>query len=186
MSSTITTLLGAAEDLSSAEGATTTTSLMDEATVVHFYRTHAPAIFTHCRRLLRSTVAARDATQETFIRMLAKAPRHLDQDNLLRYLYRISTNICLNHLREERVLLQALRNLQSRNCHPSQDSGIADRDFAAQLLERCDELGAAIAVMHHIDGLSQIEIAETLQVTRRTVYNRLRRIEALARTLRDR
>jgi DNA-directed RNA polymerase specialized sigma24 family protein len=37
--------------------------------------------------------------------------------------------------------------------------------------------------MHYVDGMSQVEIAETLGITRRTVFNRLRKVARIARDL---
>jgi DNA-directed RNA polymerase specialized sigma24 family protein len=37
--------------------------------------------------------------------------------------------------------------------------------------------------MHYVDGMSQVEIAETMGITRRTVFNRLRKIARIARDL---
>jgi len=37
--------------------------------------------------------------------------------------------------------------------------------------------------MHYVDGMSQVEIAEVLGITRRTVFNRLRRLARIARDL---
>ncbi|HVR63159.1 MAG TPA: sigma factor-like helix-turn-helix DNA-binding protein, partial [Polyangia bacterium] len=63
------------------------------------------------------------------------------------------------------------------------ERGHADRQFAAALLDRCDDVGAAIAVLHYIDGMTQVEVADVLSITRRTVFNRLRRLESLAERL---
>ena len=37
--------------------------------------------------------------------------------------------------------------------------------------------------MRYVDGMSQVEIAETLGITRRTVFNRLRKVARIARDL---
>jgi predicted DNA-binding protein (UPF0251 family) len=37
--------------------------------------------------------------------------------------------------------------------------------------------------MHFVDGMTQVEIAATLGITRRTVFNRLKQLEKLARAL---
>ena len=58
-----------------------------------------------------------------------------------------------------------------------------DREFVAVVLDRCGEAGASVAVMHYVDGMSQVEIAETLGITRRTVFNRLRKVARIARDL---
>ena len=47
----------------------------------------------------------------------------------------------------------------------------------------CDDVGAAIAVMHYVDGMTQVEVADVLSITRRTVFNRLRKLESLAAQL---
>jgi RNA polymerase sigma-70 factor (ECF subfamily) len=158
---------------------------LDEATLTALYEKHAPSIYSHCRRLLRSASAARDATHEAFARLMSRAPKDLKVDDWLRYLYRISTNICLNQLRAERVQLRARPTLALQRSSGSLESVLTDRAFASALLERCNERDATIAVMHYIDGLSQVEIADTLSITRRTVFNRLRRLEITARELLD-
>ncbi len=57
---------------------------------------------------------------------------------------------------------------------------MADREFVIAVLERCGEGGAKVAVMHYLDGMSQVEIAEVLGITRRTVFNRLRKLSRIA------
>lgn len=157
---------------------------MDEASLAAIYKKHAPAVFAHCRRLLRSPAAARDATHEAFVRVLARGPSSLTGEDALRYLYRVSTNVCLNQLRERRVHERATPALLAyAERGASAESGHADREFAAALLDRCDDTGAAIAVMFYVDGMSQVEIAAVLGITRRTVFNRLRKLEALAAEL---
>jgi len=58
-----------------------------------------------------------------------------------------------------------------------------DREFVAAVLDRCGEAGATVAVMHYVDGVSQVEIAGILGITRRTVFNRLRKVARVAREL---
>jgi RNA polymerase sigma-70 factor (ECF subfamily) len=157
---------------------------MDEAALAQLYEKHAPAIYAHCRRLLHAPAAARDATQEAFVRVLARGPTALAGEDALRYLYRVSTNVCLNQLREQRVHERAAPALLARSAAgQSTESGHADRQFAARILDLTDDTGAAIAIMHYVDGLSQVEVAATLGITRRTVFNRLRKLESLAAEL---
>jgi DNA-directed RNA polymerase specialized sigma24 family protein len=37
--------------------------------------------------------------------------------------------------------------------------------------------------MHYLDGMSQVEVAEVLGITRRTVFNRLRKVSRIAEDL---
>jgi RNA polymerase sigma-70 factor, ECF subfamily len=156
---------------------------MEASALAELYQKLAPAIFVHCRRILRSPAAASDATQEVFVRVLSPGRALPTGDELLRYLYRISTNVCLNQLRANRRHAAAAPALALRQGTASIEGDHAARQFVSALLDRTDETGAAVAVMHYIDGMSQVEIAETLGITRRTVFNRLRKLEALAARL---
>jgi RNA polymerase sigma-70 factor (ECF subfamily) len=157
---------------------------ISEAALAALYLKYAPAIYAHCRRMLQSQAAARDATQEAFIRVLARGPGFPNDDDALRYLYRVSTNVCLNQIRELKVHTRAAVTLRERpSSSGSMEGRHADREFIAAVLDRCGEAGATVAVMHYVDGMSQVEIAEILGITRRTVFNRLRKLARIARDL---
>lgn len=152
-----------------------------ETALGELYAKFAPAIYAHCRRFLQSPAAARDATQEAFIRVLARGVVLPREEEALRYLYRVSTNVCLNLLREHNVHTRAAPTLAANSPHVSSaESGLADREFVNAVLDRCGEGGAKVAIMHYLDGMSQVEIAEVLGITRRTVFNRLRKLSRIA------
>jgi RNA polymerase sigma-70 factor (ECF subfamily) len=155
-----------------------------EAALGELYAKFAPAIYAHCRRFLQSPAAARDATQEAFIRVLARGVVLPREEEALRYLYRVSTNVCLNLLREHNVHTRVVPTLAANSPHVSSaESGLADREFVNAVLDRCGEGGAKVAVMHYLDGMSQVEVAEVLGITRRTVFNRLRKVSRIAEDL---
>jgi RNA polymerase sigma-70 factor (ECF subfamily) len=58
-----------------------------------------------------------------------------------------------------------------------------DREFVGAVLDRCGDAGATVAIMHYVDGMSQVEIASILGITRRTVFNRLKKVERIAHDL---
>ncbi len=152
-----------------------------ETALASLYAKYSPAIYAHCRRFLQSPAAARDATQEAFVRVLARGVVLPREEEALRYLYRVSTNVCLNLLREHNVHTRATPALAASTPHvTSAESGLADREFVNAVLDRCGEGGAQVAIMHYLDGMSQVEIAEVLGITRRTVFNRLRKLARVA------
>lgn len=155
-----------------------------EGGVALLYVKYAPAIYTHCHRFLHSGAAARDATQESFARVVAHGTLPAHEWDALRYLFRVSTNVCLNLLREHAVQRRANSELSARAAGGrDSESTVADREFALTLLARCGEAGARVAIMHYLDGLTQIEIAAVLGVTRKTVFNRLRKAARIAEEL---
>ena len=152
-----------------------------EAGLAALYQKYSPAIYAHCRRFLQSPAAARDATQEAFVRVLAHGVVLPREEEALRYLYRVATNVCLNLLREHNVHARAAPTLVAQTPNVvSAEAGVADRQFVEIVLARCGEDGAQVAIMHYLDGMSQVEIAEVLGVTRRTVFNRLRKLARVA------
>jgi RNA polymerase sigma-70 factor (ECF subfamily) len=157
------------------------TTVASEMALAHLYTKFSPAIYAHCRRFLQSPAAARDATQEAFIRVLARGVVLPREEEALRYLYRVSTNVCLNLLREQNVHSRAVPVLASNQSHVrSAESSHADREFVKEVMARCGEGGAQVAIMHYLDGMSQVEIAEILGITRRTVFNRLKKLARIA------
>jgi RNA polymerase sigma-70 factor (ECF subfamily) len=177
------TRLGYAAPASAVENekASLSSAKASETALAALYARYAPAIFAHCRRFLPSQAAARDATQEAFVRVLARGVVLPKEDEALRYLYRVSTNVCLNLIREQGVHSRAVPSLLASSGHTgSVESRHADREFVQAVMNRCGKGGAEVAIMHYLDGMSQVEIAQVLGITRRTVFNRLRKLARIA------
>jgi len=142
------------------------------------HRHHAGAVFARCRRILRDDEAARDITQEVFIRCLGHRNQLRPGRELLGWLYRVATNLCLNFLRDQdirRTHHERLAQLQDEwHERPSSREVL-------QLLSGLDERAQAIAVYVYVDGMTHEEAAEVAQVTDRTVRNCLVRFAEHAR-----
>lgn len=142
--------------------------------VSSLYRKYGPAIYSRCRRLLKDDALAEDATQEVFVRVLRHIESAPDDAAALAWIYRISTNYCLNQIRD-----------RSRQAEPTAPSDIPeassdhpepemmDRDLAMRLVSRAPEKLRAAAVLYYVDGMEQEQVAKTLGISRRTVINRL-------------
>jgi RNA polymerase sigma-70 factor, ECF subfamily len=150
------------------------------------YSKYAPAIYDNCRRFLPSPAAARDATQEAFVRVLSKSVvLPSEESEAVRYLYRVSINVCLNTLRQTASHNRAAPSLAIDNpLHErSAESSLASREFVQAVLARCKDGDAQVAIMHYLDGIPQVEIAQVLGITRRSVFNRLRKLSRIANEL---
>lgn len=108
------------------------------------------------------------------LRHIESAP---DEATALGWIYRISTNYCLNQIRD--------RGRQAEPTSPdelpeselasptSTEPDLLNRDLAMKLVERAPEKLRATAVLYYVDGLEQEQVAKTLGISRRTVINRL-------------
>ena len=145
-------------------------------TVERLYQRHAAAIEAHCSRLLGDRCDAGDALQETFVRALVRSEQPLSDEHAVRSLFRISTHVCIDALRQRRTRAQALLDLRAQT--PAGMLRVRDdaaADVVAKLLARCDDRTRAIVALHFVAGEQHTEIARALGTSRRTVHSRLKR-----------
>ena len=62
-------------------------------------RAHRDRVFAVCLRMLKDRDAALDATQDTFVTLFRKADRYRAEAAFTTWLYRVTMNVCYDHLR---------------------------------------------------------------------------------------
>ena len=131
--------------------------------------------------LLGQREEAKDVMQDVFIRALTEGGGFEGRSQVSTWLYRITTNLCLNRLRDgsRRRELEALH--LTRSDTPLDPTQPEQRILVQRLLAEADPSWAEAAVYVLIDGMSHDEAAELLGVSRRTVGNHLQRFEDWAR-----
>lgn len=151
-----------------------------EGRVSDLYRRFGAVIYSRCRRLLKDDALAEDATQEIFVRVMRHIESAPDDQAALAWIYRISTNYCLNQIRDRSRQAEPVEELpESATDHPEPE--LLDRELAMKLVARAPENLRAPAILYYVDGLEQEQIAKTLGISRRTVINRLNDFMARSR-----
>ena len=149
---------------------------MDERTVFESYRDYAPAVYARCVRILRDREAARDVTQEVFVRCHRERGRLRPGRELLAWLYQVATNLCLNSLRHDKVRAAALgRGGGAGVSDPVVDPVAPGQRLVLELLAGLDPRTQAIAIYVYVDGMTQPEAAAVAGVSDRTVRKCLTR-----------
>jgi len=151
---------------------------MDDADVAEAFRIYGGAVFRRCLRILRDEEGARDVTQEVFVRCFDRRRGLRDGRELLGWLYRVATNLCLNALRDGKLRRDADRQLAQA---PPATVDAPEARMLRELLRDLDERTQAIVVYVHIDGMTHAEAAEVAQVSDRTVRNCLARFQQKGR-----
>ena len=151
-------------------------------TVGEMYAKFGPSIYSRCRRLLKDPIAAQDATQDIFLKVMRYIDRAPDEHATLSWIYRISTNHCLNLIRDVRRRPEPM-DLVPEQTEPSFEKGVVDRNFTNRLMGDAPEELRAPVILFHVKGMEQARIAEVLGISRRTVLNRLSAFTARARAL---
>ena len=146
---------------------------MDRAALEELYRRYGASVLRRARRLLRDEAAARDAMHDVFLKAWRAGEAFRNEASPMTWLYHITTNHCLNQIRDEqrRRELLAERDVSERpGCTPSS----ADQQvLVGELLERIPESLRSIAVYYFLDQMSHDEIAAIVGTSRRTIGYRI-------------
>jgi RNA polymerase sigma-70 factor (ECF subfamily) len=150
------------------------------------YRKYGYLIERRCRRVLGRVDEARDAAQEAFARAAARLSSFRGESERIAWLYRISTNVCLNVLRDRRRRGAAWTAEVSRTFDGDSDEERAagQRQEALRALDLIDDDLTRALVLHvYIDEMSQGEAADLVGVSRATANARLALFRQKARTV---
>lgn len=148
------------------------------------YVAHGPYVSRRCRYLLRDPEAARDATQEVFVKALRAYDQFRHESSPLAWLLRIATNHCLNVIAADRA---GWKERFRQHVHHLDEQGLlsgADPERARlvqQLLAKMDPETQAVAIHYHLDEMTQEEIAALLGRSLPTIRKRLKTFERIAK-----
>ncbi|MFO0593916.1 MAG: sigma-70 family RNA polymerase sigma factor [Myxococcaceae bacterium] len=143
------------------------------------YRSHRDQVFTWALRFSTGRAAwAEDVTHDVFLHLHRHLPK-LDTDDLGAWLYRVTANEALARLRRESSWVSRLAKLFI----PQETARLPDetlelREDTAEAMAALDRLPPKERMcvsMHVLDGLSQREIARTLQLSEGYVSKLLNR-----------
>ena len=155
---------------------------LSPAEVEELYDRYAPSMYRRALALLQREADAWDAVQETCIRLIQGAAGFRREARPMTYVYRVTTNVCLNMLRS-----RALRDVAPGEGGPEVGvDALAPsecRDFLVKLARHLDERGLTVATLYYLDGMSQEEIAQLLGLSRKTIVREVQRISGLARAI---
>lgn len=139
------------------------------------------SVLRRARALLGNEEDAREMVHEIFVSLLEAPEQYQGRSSLATWLYSAATHRCLNRLRDRKNQLKLLRERVA----PALDretSGGVDTAALRRLLAALPADLAAVAVYHHLDEMSQQEIAAALGCSRRHVANLLLRLSDFVRT----
>jgi RNA polymerase sigma-70 factor (ECF subfamily) len=149
------------------------------------YRKYGAIVQRRAWGILGDEQAAKDAVQEVFIRAIRSNESFRGEASVTSWIYRITTNYCLNAIRDRtrRAQLLAVHSSSDEETfQPTTDAQIAVTRVLAQLPEELQE----IAVYFFVDQMNRDEIAAQLGVSRRTIGYRLEEFRTLARDITER
>jgi RNA polymerase sigma-70 factor, ECF subfamily len=142
--------------------------------VSELYALYGPMVYRRCARLLDDPEAARDATQEVFLKLVRNMVKLEERETVLPWMYRVATNHCLNVRRDA----PPRRDEELDDDLPLQRSRTdeyPDRALVQSVLSRFDVATQTVAVAVIVDGMHHEEVAKVLGVSRRAIERKLAR-----------
>ncbi|HLJ81768.1 MAG TPA: sigma-70 family RNA polymerase sigma factor [Ktedonobacterales bacterium] len=135
-----------------------------------FFQHYEQDIFGYLWRMTGEEQAAYDLSQETFLRAWQRFERIRGYDQPGAWLFRVATNLALNHLSRRRLAARILGPLGTLGAHtgePASDSTarLADDAQVREILLALPPRPRAVLVLHDAYGFSTEEIGDTLGMT---------------------
>jgi RNA polymerase sigma-70 factor (ECF subfamily) len=152
---------------------------MDQASMEALYRTYGSMVLRRARTLLGDEHAAQDMVQEVFMKAIRAFPSFRGESSLTTWLYQVTTNHCLNAIRDGARRRRALERRMPP--HEPVSESAEDRVGVDELLQQLPRELAEVAIYYYVDQMNQDEIAALLGISERTVRNRLRDFRDQAR-----
>ncbi len=150
--------------------------------LVEQYQTH---VYNLCYRMLGEPEAAEDASQETFLRAYQHLHRYDRRRPFGTWLLSIAAHYCIDRLRRRKFTMTSVDQDEDEGGFELPDvdapSPEAETIYGEQrqqmqrLLQRLDSVDRAAIVMRYWNDYSEVEIAESLNLTVSAVKSRLHR-----------
>ena len=151
---------------------------MQRAELAELYERYGYLVHQRCLSILRNEADASDALQDTFCRV-QKYDKPENLGSTLAWLYGVATNCCFDRSRRrQRETAHGEEELAREPSAQVGSPGDGDRRaVVGAILGQFDDKTRQIGVLHHLDGMTQEEIATQTGYSRKTVGKKLARFE---------
>ncbi len=149
-------------------------------------------VFGLSLRILKNRERAKDATHQVFVRVFSRIRDFRSESEVGTWIYRITTNICLDILKSSHNKSVSLDNdatlyhNEARFATKPEQSKSALEEVVRKVLATIDQDWAKTFWLYTINQISQKEIAEIMKISVPTVKMRLAKVRKLLRDQIDR
>lgn len=142
-------------------------------------------MYRFCRRMLKNDEDARDAAQDTLVKVLNNLDRYDPSRRFSTWAFGIARNTCIDeHRRRSRRAWEEPGEVADVRPSPlAEASRQEEADHLGQALERLPPMYREVLVLYHFEHLKYAEIAEALDLPMGTVMNRIFRARQKLRAL---
>ena len=144
-----------------------------------------PPIYRFASRMLRNDEDARDAAQDTMVKVLRNLHRYDPNRAFSTWVFGIARNTCIDeHRRRRRRAWDEPGDVVDTQPSPLQEASQAQRaELLQEALDQLSPLYREVLVLYHFEHLKYSEIAEALETPIGTIMNRIFRARQKIRAL---
>ncbi len=153
------------------------------------YRQHSRRLYGLVLRMTGSAAEAEDLLQEVFLQAYRKLPGFRGDSTLGTWLYRLTMNHCLDHLRGRQAKMsRATESLEGENAadpaapEPAVPSAISRMDLE-RAIEALPPGSKAAFLLHDVEGFEHREIAGILGISEGTSKSQVHKARLKLRAL---
>jgi len=161
----------------------------DVSAFEELYRRHQRKVYSLCLRMLGNVPDAEDVTQEVFIQLYRKSGTFRGTASLSTWLYRLTVNTVLMHLRTNRRKQreQPAENEELERVEgwiwTRPDGSVIDRIDLERAIRRLPPGYRAVFLLHDVEGYEHEEIADILGIAVGTTKSQLHKARLRLRKL---
>ena len=130
---------------------------------------YGSCLFRLCLFMLKNEKDAEDAIQETFLKYLRKAPAFTDTEHEKAWLFRVTSNTCLDLLRYQKR--HPMEELDVARYLPTEPKNTEIFELLLELPEKY----RLVLILHYVEGYRINEIAEIIKKSPSAVKMRLQK-----------
>lgn len=147
-----------------------------DAELSDLYDRYAPVLHHRAMRILKNDELARDAVHETFAKVIRNADTFRSQSSPLTWMYSISTNYCLNQIRNKKTragLIDRHRDDLVGVTATTDTTSALDSARVVALLDAADDQTRRVVLHTYFDDCTRQEVADLVGISVPTVRKRL-------------
>jgi RNA polymerase sigma-70 factor (ECF subfamily) len=154
--------------------------------IKEYYLRYGPMVLRRCRQLLRDEERAKDAAQEVFAKVLTHKKR-LKNQYPSSLLFRISTNTCLNMIRDQssQSSLHSEDPLHGIAFYDESEKKVMMQDILEKIFRKEKPSTREIALMYFVDGMTLREVGDEMGLSVSGVRKRIREFRSRVKTKRE-
>lgn len=148
----------------------------DEAAFREIFQRYTPQLHPFALDIVKSDAVAKEIIQEVFLKLWLKRDSLTEIEKPSSWLYRITSNLSLNHFRRQQLELRVMETIQTDGGEEEIENNFSAKELQSLIHEASQLLPfqrKKIFMLSREQGLSRKEVAQQLGISENTVRNQL-------------